>query len=196
MLLKISYIVSAHNDLERLPCCLWSLRAQTDQDFEVIIADNSETPKMRNAIYALATSILPDVRYMATSQPECFHAANAVASEARGEFLCFPSDDSYYMPVFGEEMLKAAFDADFLMCHMVYDKRCGHGRYTAIPQEPKRFWCDKTGFIIRKEKFTGFPNIKLTGSREEMSADGEMAELLVSQGVSWKVIPDVLVVHS
>lgn len=193
---KISYIVSTYNDTESLPCCLWSLRAQTDQDFEVIIADNSETMKMRTAIYDAAKAIFPRVRYVACSQPECFHAANLVAQEARGEFLCFPSDDSYYMPVFGEEMLRAASDADFVMCHMVYDGRCGQGGYRSIPQQPKRFWCDKTGFIIRRDKFPGFPNIVVKGNRMEMSADGEMAELLVSQGVSWKVIPDVLCVHN
>jgi len=194
--LKISYIVSAHNEPDRLPCCLWSLRAQTDKDFEIIIADNSETMKQRTAIYDIAKSIFPNARYFATGQPECFHAANAVALHAQGEFLCFPSDDSYYMPVFGEQMHLAGREADFVMCHMVYDKRCGHGHYTAIPQEPKRFWCDKTGFIIRKDKFPSFPNIKTSGSRWDMSSDGEMAELVVSQGARWKVIPDVLVVHN
>ena len=195
---RISYIVSTHNTLDRLPCCLRSLRAQTDQDFEVIIADNSEGRIEQLLIHEIALSIFPKCRYFATQEPECFHSANKVAPLAHGEFLAFPSDDSYYMPVFGEAMYAAAMytPADFVMCHMVYDDRCGHGRYTAIPQKPERFWCDKTGFIIRKDKFPGFPNVKLSGSREAMSADGEMAELLVAQGVNWKVIPDVLVVHS
>lgn len=38
---RLSYIVSVCNATLYLPCLLWSLRAQTHKDFEVIVTDNS-----------------------------------------------------------------------------------------------------------------------------------------------------------
>lgn len=140
-------------------------------------------------------------RYEATRMPTCFHSAEYGVSIAEGEFVCFPSDDSYYVPVFGERMLQEAdkLRMDLVMCDMLYDPRCGHGRYCCVDQHPRRGWFDKTGFILRRSQFIPFPNKITHAPRIEPileCADGLFAEELVARGVRWAEIRDVLVVHN
>lgn len=196
--MKISYIVSVFNSAERLPCLLWSLRAQTEKDFEVIVADNSTDDEIAEKNWEATRSIIAG-DYLRMSYNECYSSAERAAKIAVGDFLCFPSDDSYYVPTFGETMLHHAMDADLIMCSILYDPRCGHGRYTCCPQKPERAWFDKTGFILRRSKFPGFENKVDHGNRYGIvmdCADGLLAERLVRGDVMWKSIPDVLVVHN
>jgi GT2 family glycosyltransferase len=198
--IKISYIVSTFNNPDRIPCLLWSLKAQTDQDFEVIITDNSDA-EHRSAVAAACSSVrFKNYMYLATARETCFHSAEIGVQFASGEFVCFPSDDGYIVPTFGETMYRTAIEtpADLVMCSLLYDPRCGHGRYTACPQKPERFWFDKTGFILRRDKFQPFPEKRVYEARSApiVCTDGLLAEKLVAEGVSWVSIPDILVVHN
>jgi glycosyltransferase involved in cell wall biosynthesis len=61
----ISYIVSAYGEraAEVLPCLLWSLKAQTHRDFEVIVTDNSnDTPSTSSKNRAIVAA-LKDKRF-------------------------------------------------------------------------------------------------------------------------------------
>ena len=204
--MRISYIVSAYNNPNYLPCLLHSLKVQTDQSFEVIVTDNSDDPLQQQLIEHEVNNfrfLFGRPWYVRTIGPTCFHSAEEGARFTLGEFLCFPSDDSYYVPTFGETMYKAAIEtpADLVLCDMLYDPRSGQGRYAAVEQHPRRNWFDKTGFILRRSLFEGFPN-KVDGYDANRTgavvdcADGMLAESLVARGVSYKELRDVLVVHN
>ena len=195
---EISYIVSAYQRTIFLPCCLWSLRAQTNQNLEVILTDNSSSPQIEK----IAKDIFPDCLYLKTKGPTCFHSAEEGVTYARGEYICLPSDDSYYVPTFGADMLEAArvHASDFIMCDLVYDPRRGHPGYGISPQRPERCWFDKTGFILRRDKFQPFPN-KVADYRPRTipnsdCADGLFAEKLVADGVKHFELRSCLVVHN
>jgi len=119
------------------------------------------------------------------------------AKIAQGEFLCLPSDDSYYVPKFAEKMLNAAAQNswDWVYCDIVYDERCGHGRYTQVETLPRLGWIDKMSFILRRNKFPGFPN---KPDRDEPSCcDGHLAEeLVVNPYVRHGKVMDCLGVHN
>jgi len=170
-----------------LPIVLHSLAVQTFPDFEVIVTDNSSN---REANSRIVNSFDDRFRHVDTSSLDpggCYAAANwAFEHECAGEFLCFPSDDSYYVPVFAERMLNAG--TDLVYCNMVYDARFNGQCYAPVNVLPIVNSIDKTGFIVRRSKFQPF-NIS-------EKADGELIELLVSQGISHAKIPDVLVVHN
>lgn len=197
----ISYIVSVYETERFLPCVLHSLRVQTDDKFEVIVTDNTKDLEMCGRIRSVVRGFDQRFKYVSTKMETCYHSAERGVELATGEYVCFPSDDSYYVPAFGETMYRQGINsaADLVICGILYDPRCGHGRYTCCPQKPERTWFDKTGFIVRRDKFIEFPNKVPTPHRTlpvTDSADGLWAEQLVAAGTRYCIMPDVLVVHN
>ncbi len=172
----LSCIVSSYDRPDDLAICLGSLRLQRHIGsgdrflLELIVTDNSPDERNRAAAEQYRAIYLP------TRMGECYGAAEAGASIATGEFLCFPSDDNYYVPEFAARMMrKAQTDSlDFVHCDMLYDPRMG-GNYAVIPTSLHVGGIDKGGFCIRRSLFQsigGFPG--KTGGAS--SADGLLAE--------------------
>jgi glycosyltransferase involved in cell wall biosynthesis len=199
---KVSYIVSAYNRPASLPCCLWSLKVQTDPDFEVIVADNG-LEIAHDIRHQLAVCNLNDPRFrrVDTSNSEnpawdsYWSAEIAVEHEACGEWLCFPSDDSYYMPIFQEALVKAAEERgwDLVYCDMIYDRRLS-GKYATLDVQARVGQIDKTGFLLKREKWIGFPHKPTVPGFS--CADGEMIAQLVASGVKHGKVSEILVVHN
>ena len=188
--MKVSYIVSAYDRPELLRCCLASLAAQTDRNREIIVADNSPAQVNRRIAEQF------DVRYFHTNMFDCYWAAEwVVAHEARGEWLCFPSDDSYYAPIFQETLLDTADKNGWQLvyCDMVYDRRIG-GRYSVLNVEPRLDHIDKTGFLLNRGWWIGFPD---KPSRPgPCAADGMMIDRIMATRIRHGKVPEVLVVHN
>jgi glycosyltransferase involved in cell wall biosynthesis len=194
--MKISYIVSVCGRSDLLIGMLASLAAQTDPDFEVIVTDNSVDDLIARRILAVcSTSNVPKIRYIRCLKPTCYHSAEQGLLAAKGDFVCFPSDDGYYMPKFGERMWQAAVGqgADLVLCNMVYDERMA-GHYAVIDTNFTNGFVDKTGFLLRREKFVEFPGKPETDT--PAACDGLLIEQLLASDISHAKIVDVLVVHS
>ncbi len=176
-----------------LPIVLHSLAVQTFSDFEVIVADNSDDEHRQEICRAVA---LMDHRfgYVHVGAGDCYSSTEVAATDCNGDFLCFPSDDSYYVPCFAELMLNAV-DAnawDLVYCNMLYDARFNGNCYAPVNVQPRINSIDKTGFILARKWFDGFPG----KSDGPCKADGELIESLLARGIRHGKVNDILMVHN
>jgi hypothetical protein len=53
---------------------------------------------------------------------DCYWSAEYAARQAKGDWLCFPCDDCYYVPEFQERMLEIAalYGWKLVLCDAVY----------------------------------------------------------------------------
>ena len=197
----VSYIVSAYDRPQSLRMTLASLQCQTDPDFEVIVADNSEFQQQANR---RITEDMRDVRFrhvntgIHTTSPgwDCYWSAEwVVEHEAKGDYFCFPSDDSYYTPIFQEALLARARESrlDLVYSDMLYDRR-RTGKYQVMGVQPVSCAIDKTGFLISRAVWIGFPTKPI--ERRSSCADGEMIQEVVARGARHGKVDEVLVVHN
>jgi hypothetical protein len=132
-----------------------------------------------------------------------------VANLAGGELLCFPSDDSYYMPGFAEKMIYAAETGrdcsrfgginkgplDLVCCDFVWGRTWeGKTSWTYCDGGPQVCHIDKTTFISRADWFAriGWP-IDTSGGD---ARDGLFAERMVAMGARVGRVVEVLAVHN
>lgn len=196
----ISFIVSAYERPLSLRCCLASLAVQ-EGDNEIIVCANNlywqheqvVNEFLKDPVYEKPLNI----RWIATRElgaVECYDAAAIAAKEAKGDYLCFPSDDSMYVQGFAREMIyqAKANRADLVYCDCIYrqDPRIGKWPdYKFLITQPLMGRIDKTCFIVRRDLFTEFP------PHPKGWRDGALIEQLVSQGVRHAKATGVLVVH-
>jgi glycosyltransferase involved in cell wall biosynthesis len=185
-----SFIVSAFENPARLACLLRSLQIQSEPNFEVLIADNTATEtavaKNREVVEQLGDSRF---KYINARLSDCYCSANYGASLATGDYLCFPSDDGYYVPRFLQTMLDAG-PADLIYCDCIYD---GHGAsYRLMDVAPVGGRIDKGGFLVRRERFSGFKG----PAGADRAADAWLIEALIKTGVTHTKAPGYLWVHN
>lgn len=206
---SISYIVSTYHRPELLDICLCSLKTQTHKNSEIIVTDNSEDPVTMAKHKESADRY--GARYMNTRALTCYHSAEMGARTAVGKWLCFPSDDSYYVPKFAEKLLEMAYEynLDFAFCEMVHNEAplpphqglCIGTMDSAVKTgyrvrnvQPRLGFIDKTGFIVRRDVFAYFPRKPDTALA--CGSDGYLIEWLKKAGARYKKHDDVLVVHN
>ena len=202
---RISFLVSAYDR----PRCLWaslgSLVAQTMLELEAVVLCNSPDDRLQ-AEHAAIVQAFGDFRlrcvnswHAAPPSWDCYHAADWAVAEglARGEFICCASDDSYYCPEFAARMYgeAQAQTLDLVYCDLLYDARLG-GKRTVLPARPELDHIDKTNFMVRRERWIGFPT-KIVGPQPCISwADGEAVVAMLACGYRHGRVPEVLVVHN
>lgn len=195
--MKCSFIVSAFDKPDQLCSLLYALKVQTEQDFEVIVCDNSPNRCNLAPVAKMGNCGAPQFRYVHTGPTccNCYQSANlAAAEDAHGDYLCFPSCDGWYTPTFLADMLRPGVDLTY--CDMLYDPRGDTQtpqRYRVIDVMPKLGCIDKGGFLIRRDKFQPFPWKEPSG---EVFADGMLIERLIASGVTHAKVPGVLFAHN
>ncbi len=190
----ISFIVSVYDRPEFLNACLASLNVQ-DGPYEILVCGNHKDENMLIAC-GLAT-MQYDLKVEPTGLAgcaNCYESANMMAQKAKGDWLCFPSDDSLYVCKFSEIMLATAKqkNADLVYCDCVYrqDKTIGAWpAYQVLNTQPRMGQIDKTCFIVKRELFHGFQ------PHPKGWSDGLFIESLVAQGVRHAKAPGVLLTH-
>ncbi len=193
----VSFIISSYERPEYLLTCLASLSIQTGEKELLVTCNSPANSEMGIANREVAQRL--GARVYHTGAPDSYYAAEMVVGEAKGEWLCFPSDDSYYVPLFMPYMVVQAVTNqwDFIYCDMLYTSKWTEPvpwAYSVMDVRPVRHYIDKTCFLMKRHLFNGFPG-KRGGAPCE--ADGELAEELVSRGVSHgKAEGGALVVHN
>jgi len=198
---KVTFLVNSYGKPENLWCVLGSLIQQTDPDWNAIVLLNHPDIEvqnrhgriinaMNNGDGRLSSKVSWDPRF----SWDCYWACEWAVDRglAKGDWICCASDDGYYLPEFVEEMTKS--DKDLVICDLLTDKR--HlGRRMVMNCLPKREHVDKTNFLVRREKWIGFPH-KNTNMAGPSAADGQAVQLMVESGYKWDKIDLPLVVHN
>jgi len=191
-----TFVVSAFNRPTHLELCLLSLCLQTRTDWTAIVTDNADSSVYsemnEDAVRRVGDGRIA-YRYTGSTCPSCYHSAEAGAARATGTYLSFPSDDSYFVPEFLERMLESADGADLIYCDVLYDRRLT-GRRAALQCEPRVCAIDKTSFLVRRDKFIGFPDKRNDGMA--CPADGQAIERMIQLGYGHRHVDECLVVHN
>lgn len=195
----ISFVISSFNKPTQLLTCISSLVVQVPK-CEIIVCDNTLTSKRHlNKKYC---QLFPEIKYIDTSSycpPDInagYAAQNIGARKATGEYLCFPSEDCYYVPGFSQVMLDTAKQtkSQFIFCDMLYDPRynglVSPGIYQVVPAWPRLRFIDKSNFIVKRELFTGFQ------MKEHGYGDFFFVQSLVDKQVPMSKAPGCLMVHN
>jgi len=171
-----------------------SLCLQSFHDWEGIVVDNGrriqgwsdDKFKYRNTRLdtQISGAIHTHSMYMATE-------LGVAATTA--EWLCFPNDDSYYVPWFAERMLMAAEqnDCDLVYCDMVHGTP--EGGHHWLKAQPQQCSIDKTNFILKRSWFEGFPD---TSGDNYHIGDWLLIESLLKRGIRHGRVPQILCVHN
>lgn len=201
MAVKLSFIIGAFNRPGRLRTCLASIADQTFTDWEAVVVDNSDDPKA--IVFQERLRLIdPRIRYEEIGQRSfdprlgmrsLYTASEIGVSMTTGEWLCFPNDDSYYVPWFAERMLAFAdrHNYEFVFCNLV------HGRpdilHYALDCQPHCCAIDKTNFLMKRSWFPAEWPAKVT---EYGVADGRLVDYLVAKGIRRGKLGQLLVVHN
>jgi hypothetical protein len=172
---------------------------------EIIVCDNSDNVGDRLQIQGICGRMEAlngtSIRYVDVHReppvPFCYHGLEVGPV---GDWLCFPSDDSYYVPKFASIMLGAAVNAkaEFVLCDVIYDPRLAYAKYgtygySIMRTSPGPGAIDKTSFIISRNAFSmvgGWP------PHDQDWRDGMLAEAVVGHGFRWYRLNQPMVVHN
>lgn len=193
---RISFIVSAYDRPAALKLCLLSLILQTERNWEAIVTDNYQGSTYNELNEGVVFELGDErIRYLHTGDtaPECYRAAEIASIDARGDFLCFPSDDSYYAPYFAERLLALADHNGF---ELVFSDLVIVGPDNAIVLPCMAACChiDKTNFLLKRSRFTEFPGKSLEQGGRSCS-DGLLIDEVVRQGIGYGKVAQPLCVH-
>ena len=198
--MKVTFLVNSYAAPENLWCLLGSLIQQTDPSWEAVVLTNHPEPAKRYD-HKLVVEAIND-RRISTADSwherhswDCYWACDWAVDQglAKGDWICCASDDGYYVPEFVEEMTKS--DADLVLCDALMRKHIGTGQRRVVNTLPKCGHVDKTAFMVRREKWIGFPHKNTTMSGPS-AADGMAVESMVRLGYKWDKIDLPLVVHN
>ena len=91
----ISIVVSAHNEENRLSCCLESIRIQSYDNLEILLVDDGSTDNTAMILDDFAQKD-PRVRVILQPNKGLWAARNRGLSEAHGKYIMFPDADDYF----------------------------------------------------------------------------------------------------
>jgi glycosyltransferase involved in cell wall biosynthesis len=175
---------------------LLSLRLQTESNIEVLVADNSIDESIRGQNVRLC-DYSDHVTYLHCGGTSCYRSSTRAAKFAVGEYLCFPSDDGYYVPGFAALMLEAARNNnwDLVYCDVVDDPR-QFGRYGVRDVQPALGYIDKTCYIVKREVFMRLGGFPAREGDNDWAADWWLVDDLIKSGVRHGKLDQLLVVHN
>ena len=201
---EISYIVSSYSWVDQLPTCLYSLRAQTHEDFEVVVTDNSAEPKAVKLQKSIVNGMHdPRFKYLHTAPliptSDCYYSSEEGMKRASGRWLCFPTEDAYYPPEWARRMLTVAMrdGADLVLCgnSITGPRTCGIDGYAHLRLGTASYPGYKPSFIVRRDKFGGWVNKPLVSGCS--GVDRTTLQYLMRRGdVRTGVCAEVWYVHN
>ena len=127
---KVSIIVPVYNAEKYLRACLDSLAAQTLDDVEIIVVNDSSTDGSLTIAEEFAMKhTLPTFRVYSTENRGASHARNYGAKRSHGEYLAFVDSDDVVEPDYCRAMYKKAVrDGNDVVICGTETIRCSNGQ--------------------------------------------------------------------
>lgn len=150
----VSFIVTSDrpNCLRHLIACL---RLQTNANWELIVLD--QTPRAACLDPVKEVEAIGETRVMWEAVPRIGDVGQsmkmAYTRYARGEFVCVPNDDAYYVPSFIDQMLwtARAQDLTLVYCDWLFNAADNTTPYRYMEAEPRFGRIDVGGFMVKRE---------------------------------------------
>ena len=186
---KVSLAIATYEQRAELACLLFSLVAQTYENWEAVVVHDGPGPTAREVV-----ALVNDSRVRLIETPErrghYGHPWRELGIDAcTGDYLGLSNGDNYYVPVYFEWMLHelATRGAEFAYCDWVHS----HFEWRAMQAEPVRWKIDLGGWIVRAglAKTTPWPGLAF-------DSDGDYVEALVKKASGVVHIPRSLFVHN
>ena len=134
---QVSIIIPVFNSEKSLPRCLNSIKAQTYDDFEVIMVNDGSTD---NSAQICAEYCKEDSRFKLFNQENSGPsvARNKGIEEAASKYLSFVDSDDWIEPDFIEQFYNAAeeTDADLTICSYVVESNNGSEKRKSSYSKP------------------------------------------------------------
>lgn len=193
MAARISVLVPCFNDGAYLADAIASVRAQTCQDFEIVIVDDGSTdPATRSAVDALAG---PGVRVLRTANRGLPAARNHAAAHASGGIFCALDADDRLAPEWFEKALAVLDSRPDVSFVSHWLETFGDERWTWTPER-----CDLPSLLARNA-VNGAALVRREAFEQAGGYDETMREgcedwdfwlRLVERGHQGHIIPEVL----
>ena len=147
-ILVSSYLNSPYeNRINTLYCLIYSLLAQTYNNFEIII--HHDGPLENESLKDKFETLDPRIKFICSESRKNnwgFHERYNLAIEDHdSDYILFTNDDNYYVPIFLEAMTKtmARDNYDLCYCNLVHNER----NYAVIDTIPEISFIDLGCFI-------------------------------------------------
>jgi hypothetical protein len=196
--MRVTFLLSAYDRPQSLWVSLGSLLNQSVSEWNAVVLVNHPDlgvyQRHLNIVKALKDSRISIISsYREDPKWTCYHSSELAALKLEeygvgGDWLCFPSDDSYYVPEFIERMTEK--DADLVYCDCLYDKRLT-GKRALLITSPFPSQIDKTCFLVKRDKFIGFPDKEAT-----RNADGEAVLRMIQMNYRHRKVDECLAIHN
>ena len=185
---RVSIITTVYDRTDCLARCLRSVQRLNYREVEQIVVSDAPPEEFREEIERLCEQ--SGVRYynMPRRNNDWGHSpANAGLRAARGEFVCFLSDDNAYLPDHFAPLVDA-FDADpslgFVYSSCLY---AGHKELRHVP--PVGAGIDLGQPLFRRSAIKDHCD-DLLPCRGHFAWDWELIKLLMDRGVRWQHVDE------
>lgn len=154
MMPDVSFITVSDrpNQLRHLIACL---RVQTNANWELIVLD--QTPRAACLEPVKEAEALGETRVFWEPVPRVGDVGQsmklAYTRFARGEFVCVPMDDAYYVPSFIDQMIWTARtnDLELVYCDWLWNAADNSTPYRHVVVQPVFGRIDVGGFLVKRE---------------------------------------------
>lgn len=187
----ISVVVPSYNHGDALPGLLDSLRAQHDQDFEVIIVDDGSSDGTTGIVERYVSHHPEEARrvhYVAGEHHGAPAARNKGAALARGPYLLFADADLILYPAMLSR-LRAALEGHPEAAYAYSSFRFGWKLFQSRPLDAAALGRENyihTSALIRRDAFSGFDETLVRFQ------DWDLWLTLLDRGAVGVFVPDVL----
>jgi len=199
---EVSYVVSLYNRPDFLAACLWSIKGQTHEDYEVIVTDNTEDKTVAHQQKRIVEKLKDKrFRYLRTAGKikvsDCYWSSEVGLNQAKGKWVCFPCEDCYYPPQWTQRMLTEAVrnNLDLVLCEstLTGPETCGIDGYRVLQLGKPGFPGYKPSFLVKRAKFKGWLNKPLVPACS--GVDRTTLQDLTKK-LKWGVARDLMYVHN
>ena len=159
-----SVVIPVYNRAPELAAAIASVRAQTFQDFEIVVVDDGSTDNPRARIHALNDSRIRFVRQMNAGGGA---ARNTGIDHAQGAFIAFLDSDDLFLPHHLESMHALLNDSTGLAGYARLRVDRGEGRIFLKPPRALRPGENMANYLLCDRGFT--PNSTMAVPREAAS---------------------------